>query len=228
MLNTFFDRIYVISLKSAVDRRRLMAGQLDKLGVDFVFEDAVWLGDINREELRDKRLWAYPGNNFCAGTCSCGGLGHVLSDFEIALHLGHYNVWKDIVLSGYERCLILEDDCIFTEDFSRFSSLDIPDDWQLLYLGHSEKINNFNSVEFNSSFKRLVGGINATHIYAVTCESAKVLVEHTFPIRAAVDGFLAHFMVVNKVLSNVYICRLNLGLNGSPRGDFQSILSEWS
>ena len=225
MLNTFFDRIYVINLKSAIDRRELMIRQLDDLNVDFVFEDAVWLGDINREEMKEKRLWAYPGNNFCTKSCSCGGLGHVLSDFEIALHLSHYNIWKDIVVSGYEKCLILEDDCIFTEDIKKFSSIvgDIPANWQLLYLGHNQKITDYNSTNINVNFKKLLKGVNETHIYAVTRECAGILIEHTYPIRAAVDGFLAHFMINNKVLSNVYICKLILGLNGSLCGDFQSM-----
>ena len=48
------------------------------------------------------------------------------------------------MLRVYKKCLILEDDCIFTENVNDFDNIikDIPEDWELLYLGHCGKISN--------------------------------------------------------------------------------------
>jgi hypothetical protein len=48
--------------------------------------------------------------------------------------------------------------------------------------------------------------------------------EHTYPIRAAVDGFLAHFMINNKILNNVYISKTTYAINGSLKKIYKTTI----
>jgi len=185
-MNIYFDKIYIINLKQCTDRKEIMTEKMKKLNIDnYVFEEALSAKDINIEYLKVNNLYAYPGNTFCKKTCSCQGDGHVLNNNQIALHLNHYNIWNDIIKNNYTKCLILEDDCIFTEDIKNVSNIidNIPVNWNMLFLGHTHFINNHNSKDINNPyFLQLLDGIPETHIYAVTQECAKILIEHTYPI----------------------------------------------
>ena len=81
-------------------------------------------------------------------------------------------IWKDIVKNNNKRCLILEDACIFTEDFYKLN-IDIPENWEILYLRHFQKINSTNTKKHNK-IKKLIKGVNKTHIYDVSLESAHI------------------------------------------------------
>ena len=223
-INNYFDKIYIINLERLNDRKINMISQMEKYNItNYVFIPTIDGIDIDKNILKNNNEWAYPGNNLCRKSCSCKGKGHHLSASQISLHLNNYYIWKDIVKNNYKKCLILEDDCIFTDKINQINDdlNDIPDDWKLLYLGHSSKIKKSNTEEVNNKFKRLIGGINETHIYGVSLECARTLIEHTYPIRAAVDGFLAHFMINNKVLNNVYISKTSYAINGSLKNIYK-------
>jgi GR25 family glycosyltransferase involved in LPS biosynthesis len=232
-IDTYFDKIYIINLDKDVKRKSNMISQMVKHNIhNYVFQKATSGIDIDKNEYIKNKEWAYPGNNFCNinNNCSCSGKGYELSVNEIALHLSHYHIWKDIVKNNYQKCLILEDDCIFTENINTFNNIisNIPNNWELLYLGHSKKINGSygnNSIIINSDFNKLLYGINETHIYAITNDCANILINNMLPIRAAVDGYLGHFMVTKKVLSNVFVSRNDYGINGSLYGMMPSTMS---
>ena len=228
IMNNIFDMIYIINLKESTDRRKCMETQLHSLDITkYTFIEPAGGINLNIEYLKINKLYAYPNNDFCEKSCSCGGNGHYLSPGVIDLHLAHLNIWSDMIQKKYSKCLILEDDCIFTEnmrDFVRIMSK-APENWRMLYLGHSQKINNYNSENIdNPFFLKLVKGINETHIYALTNECAQICIDNTYPIRAAVDGYFCHFMINNKVLSDVYICKTMFGINGSLTGNMKSLL----
>lgn len=54
--------------------------------------------------------------------------------------LSHISIYEDIKAKGYKRPLILEDDIIFINNLhkSLLSLYDVPNDWNLLYLGASD------------------------------------------------------------------------------------------
>jgi GR25 family glycosyltransferase involved in LPS biosynthesis len=227
-MNDLFDKIYIINLKESTERRQFMETQLQHLCINnYKIIEPVGANNIDIEYLKSNKLFAYPNNDFCKKECSCGGNGHILTSGQIDLHLAHFKIWNDMIQNNYSKCLILEDDCIFTEnmrDFVEILSV-APANWKLLYLGHSQKIHQYNSENIdNPFFFKLVNGINETHIYAVTNECAQILIDNTYPIRAAIDGYLAHFMINNRVLSDVYICKTMFGINGSLTGNMKSLL----
>lgn len=133
-MDTYFDKIYIINLKESTDRKKTIDEQMVKFGItNYVFEQAISGKDINLDEFKNNNLWAYPGNSICNINCSCTGKGHELHINQIALHSSHYNIWKDIIKNDYNKCLILEDDCIFTENINFFEKIicDIPETWKM-------------------------------------------------------------------------------------------------
>ena len=50
----------------------------------------------------------------------------------------HINIWKDVVVKGYENVLIFEDDVWLEKDFKKYLEiLEPPEKWDVLYLGAS-------------------------------------------------------------------------------------------
>jgi GR25 family glycosyltransferase involved in LPS biosynthesis len=226
-IENYFDKIYIINLKRSPERRNNMISQMKKYNItNFIFLPTIDGKYLDKNKLKENNEWAYPGNKLCNNTCSCGGKGHNLSAGQISLHINHYNIWQDMVKNNYKKCLILEDDCIFTEYFENLENdiKFIPENWELLYLGHSQKIRSFNTKEKNIKFKKLIRGVNETHIYGVSLEGVRILIEHTYPIRAAVDGYLTQFMINNRVLQNIYISKTSYAKNGSLKKIFKTTL----
>jgi glycosyl transferase family 25 len=226
-MDSFFDKIYIINMKESVDRKTYMTEQMNKFNIkNYVFQNAVVGKDLLVDSLKEQKLWAYPGNDFCETSCSCLGNGHDLTKNQIGLQLSHYSIWEDMLKNNYKKCLIFEDDVTLTDENKNFQDIvrELPDDWEFIYYGHSEKINNENSIDINNLyFKKLISGVNETHMYAITNDAAKILFENTYPVRAAIDGYISHFIINKGFLSNVYICKLMLGINGSLCGLFESI-----
>ena len=235
-MDQFFDKIYVVTLESSKDRIESMESQFKRLGIkNYIMFPAAAEDERrargSREELIKEQMWAFPGNKFhCTMECSCHGAGHVLSDGQIASSVSHARVYEDIAAKGYSRCLVLEDDCVFLEAVQKFDEIikDLPDDWDLLYLGQPELITDWNSTEIGSDYlKRLVHGVALSHIYGITGDAAKIMAKDIFPIRAASDGYLAHFVVTKRLLERAFISKISLALNGSLTGHFQTFLGPY-
>lgn len=76
------------------------------------------------------------------------------------------------------------------------------------------KISNTTSNIDNKYFLKCFG-VPCTHIYAITNNSAKLLKNNMFPIKAAIDGFLHRFIIEKKILERVYICNRTFAINRS-------------
>ena len=97
-------RVFVISLPNANERRTFMKMQLEHLGLDYEFFDAIpgseyfddprWYDDVSARRLEDRSL--RPGEVGCA--------------------LSHAAVYEEIVKRGLSWALILEDDAILHND----------------------------------------------------------------------------------------------------------------
>jgi len=92
-------QVHVINLKEAVDRRRSITSQLEKLGVRYELFDAVRGSSLSKEELAEKvdmrEVAKYP-NWLTLNMLGCS--------------LSHLGVYKKIANSSVEWHLILEDD----------------------------------------------------------------------------------------------------------------------
>jgi GR25 family glycosyltransferase involved in LPS biosynthesis len=216
LINTFFDKIYVINLSYSVERKKSMIEQFEKYKIkNYVFIEATDKNTLNFDELIEKKI-VHSGN--CPLDCTCGGKGnHVLGNGNIALSISHYRIYCDIIENGYDKCLILEDDCIFSDEMNNFNDIKnyIPEDWELLYLGNDKFISSNTTSNIGNSYFLKCFGVPCTHIYAITNNSAKLLSKNIFPIKSAIDGFLHRFIIERKILKNVYICNKSFAINGS-------------
>ena len=118
VINNYFDKIYIINLERSPERRDMIISQMKKYNItNFIFAPTIDGKYLDKNKLKENNEWAYPGNKLCNNTCSCRGKGHNLSAGQISLHINHYNIWRDMVNNNNKKCLILEDYCIFTENF---------------------------------------------------------------------------------------------------------------
>ena len=231
-LSDFFDQIYVLHLDILVDRKVSIIEQINKYNLKNVtIIDAVNKNEINMDKLKSNELVAYNGNKYCktaiindrGDKCWCNGKGHDnVCNYtgRVACAYSHYLAYKDIVEKGYKKCLILEDDFIFIENLnSYFGELrtSIPNDWGVLYFSNSRfiNLNNKNHSDVNNYFVKTQVGLSDAGCYGVTYESAKVLNDNLFPIRAAADGYIGVCIDRLYKIKNVYICKKSLSTNGS-------------
>lgn len=124
----YFDKIYLLNLVTAKERRDFFFNQLHALGVDeewvksgkFEVINAVKLPHYNQELIdfmRDKNMAEF--KNVPEAMCA----------YE------HYRILKASIELGYERVLILEDDVCFIKDLSLISKAieNAPEDYDVLH-----------------------------------------------------------------------------------------------
>lgn len=132
-LNSFFDKIYVISLKRSSDRHPRVERNLK--GLDYEIFWGVDGSKLNLKELEEKEIYVPETamrHNFS---------GKVLQPGEIGCSLSHLHIYKKILKNGYQRTLILEDDIYVScesEATIRKAFRELPEEWEFLYLGYLE------------------------------------------------------------------------------------------
>tara|TARA_B100000768_G_scaffold32877_1_gene31427 strand:- start:2291 stop:4348 length:2058 start_codon:yes stop_codon:yes gene_type:complete len=241
ILSEYFDQIYVIHLNELLDRKKNIIEQVKKYIEDktkITIIDTINKNTINKDLLIQNELVAYPGNNYCKNIrindkqeplpspngykCWCNNRGHndlINYNGRIACALGHFLVYEDIVKNGYQKCLILEDDFIFSSEINNiFSNIvnDIPDNWELLYFANARKIHQKHK-NVNSSF--VFCGFNGgmcsdSSCYAINDKAANELFNNIFPLRSGSDGYLCSIVDRRFKLTNTYIYRKAFGLTG--------------
>lgn len=135
ILNSFFDNIYVLSLKRSHERHEMMKNTLHGLDFDFFF--GVDGKNIDTEEIVKKGIYQPSLTKLIKKRQ--GEIVQNLTLSQIACSLSHTNILQDIVENGYKNALILEDDIIINgENVEQLENalLELPDNWDLLYLGH--------------------------------------------------------------------------------------------
>lgn len=126
-LDKYFDRILVINTNQRADRLRDMTERFKSLGLvkdQFEFIDKYRFEAINGGHV-DRRNYNV--------TWDRG-----LNNGELGCYLSHLEIYKQIVLNGWNKTLILEDDALFTPefftDFGRHYEM-LPFDFDMWYLG---------------------------------------------------------------------------------------------
>ena len=187
-LNKYFDKVVCINLKKRDDRWLAMQQQFIHAGFDIndiIKYDAVennpmaWIYVPSHDPLDYIKPDSWPGAAGC-----------------MASHIG---VWKMARERGWRNVLVVEDDCDFVPgvaDLFANQILQVPEDWDLLYLGgvHQTKGGRFlpELVSFNIlKCKRLI----TTTCYAIrdTCYDFAIntIMEKDPEFYTAVDTYLA-------------------------------------
>ena len=137
-----------------------------------------------------------------------------LSRGEIGCALSHINLYKKIMSENIEIALILEDDIAFSKDFK--STLDdllqsnLPEDWELILLGHHIDIDRYKDTRFNiwSKFKINQGHSRyrpsevafGTYGYLINNRGAARLLEEIKIIEKPIDHYTGDSSHVNNYI----------------------------
>lgn len=168
-------KTFVISLSDFPIRTQHIVSECQKHNIDFEFFDAVngyKLGVIPEEYNKLE----FPSKNV---KMSKGAMGCAMS---------HYILWNLIKYLPYEEFLILEDDCIFEDNFwdkfkERYEQL--PPNWQMAFVGwiHYGKDIIFSRISDSLSVRIP----SATHAYMIKKTAVQTLIESLHPIHSPVD-----------------------------------------
>lgn len=150
ILNRFFDKIYIISLERNKQRHEYLSESLSALnyiffwgtdGQEFSIDSFVEKGLYNTHLSKQLRILNdQPSKNMLVNAVACA--------------LSHTGVHRDMIESGYDRILVLEDDVVVETNSDPLllqNGFDeLPEDWEMLYLGHLD--NNMNR-KFSTKFR---------------------------------------------------------------------------
>lgn len=191
-------RIFIISLKRSVDRRKVMSEHLARLGLDFEFINGVDGNKLSPEEiskLYDEK-WAFRQE------------GRHLSRGEIGCSLSHLKVYRKIVNEDLSYALILEDDVCLSPLIA--GVLKAIEDTISPNMNEVFLMQENSSVRFKKKGKKvyLIDGqfvfeelksAQGTYAYVVTHNSAQSMVKTLTPVTHTADswGWLIRQKIVN-------------------------------
>jgi GR25 family glycosyltransferase involved in LPS biosynthesis len=160
-----FDHIYLLNLPRRTDRREAMEKLLAFFDLEVEIVSAV---EVKSDEVTLLRT-VYKDS---------------IGPGEFAVWWSHLKIWADIVQNSYKTALILEDDLDIDINIEKhINGFKLPENWEMLYLGHCSWEGEGEQPIFDSQspFKIYHSYIPAcTHAYAVTQSGAKHLIELLF------------------------------------------------
>lgn len=173
--------VFVVSLKSAADRRAALKSQLDSLGVQFEWFDAI-RGDELSQQYRQQ---VNPAGNMSPGQLGC--------------YLSHIHIYEKIIAQDMPVALILEDDAVLqpsVKNLIKAGCLNL--DFDYCFLGSDDR-GDANYVYYDSAKPNplstqhvafpLSSGPYCTHAYFITLEGAKKRLSCAYPARSAIDHY---------------------------------------
>lgn len=222
LINKYFEKVYVITLSRATDRRMHFIKELNGLDYEIFYGQDKELFDIDELKRSDiynetlaKAHHRY-GKPMPAGMIGCSW--------------SHRLVYEDIVKNNYKNALVLEDDIVIDEDAIKILAealSELPLNWELIYLGFAAnekappngkfkkllyhvlrlfKRINFSHKTIDNLFPKKIskhiytsGYHDCTHAYGINNSGAKKLIELQTPISFFPDNLLAH-AATNKII----------------------------
>jgi GR25 family glycosyltransferase involved in LPS biosynthesis len=121
-------KIYILSLKRSVERRKNILQQFKKYNIDnYEFIDAYDWSNLDDIKFLEKNYDFSKAKTFF----------YPLNIAEIACAMGHIKICKKILdKKDFERSLIIEDDAILTNDFAKIKDIELKNDnIDILFLG---------------------------------------------------------------------------------------------
>ena len=174
------DKILVLSLDDAHERRAPLVEKLKKLNLDFTIWSAVdgrgGLSDANEQRV-DRAL-------------ATKQMGRSLSDTELACALSHHDIYREILAQGWPHTLVLEDDAILTEDFAAFIRDFAQEDYDLMLLDHwRARVRWLGRRRIDASHRaiRVAGSPLLTTGYVISQQGARILAKASTPVAATAD-----------------------------------------
>ena len=225
-LNVYYDKIYVLTVASASERRKLFAERFQGLKYEFFYgadKNNFTIEELERQNVFSEKL-ARQHHRF----------SKTMRPGEIACSWSHRMMYEEMIARNYRRILIFEDDAV--PDLTMIKKLDdiiqeIPATCELLMWGWAK--NNSRGIaerlkQFFYHFQHLAGKLkwdhrmikniyakpyskylmragfhDYTYAYAINLTGAKKLLEMQSPVQYIADNLLAH--AVTKEIVNGFI-----------------------
>lgn len=191
-------KIYVINLKSSIDRRKYIENLLSELGLNFEIFDAVVGKDLNEQFIEKIYDSEKAKKNF----------GRELSKGEIGCALSHKRLWTKIAQEKIEYALILEDDIILDSKIhdviKYFIATQLNWDVVLLSGSNSRRIPIYKNIIGDKSLSYCTGITTITAAYLINIKAANRLLELTQQIYQPIDIYTGDIYT-----SNLHILRID-------------------
>jgi len=181
--------VVIINLEKNKERKKTMEEKIKKTCLsNYIFMDAVYgKTELHKYdfEVIPNYIDPYKNTPMYVGIIGCT--------------LSHYFVWKYIFENNIEKLLILEDDCVFSENFDIMLKyiLDLDLYYDMFYLNRitlNEIYNLGDEIEINDKIVIPKYSYNACS-YILTCNGAKKLLD---------ANLLKHFLPVDEFLPIMY------------------------
>ena len=188
-INNVFNKVYVINLDREPKKLSIINNQLKKYDIKYSRFKAIDGKNVIDNYDLPEHSWNFENP---------GALGCLLS---------HREVIKDALLQNYDRILVLEDDCLFTHDFTNHfntkynSILEFNPNWKLLYFGCSHQFGWPNEIEYHENFYLPKEGY-ATFAIGIDKTIMKDILKFSDDFQnPIVDIFVNHFQKNNSCLA---------------------------
>ncbi len=179
-------KAFVINLKRNPERRDFMMAQLDRLGMDYEFFDAVVGADYHGDP-----RW-YDAKR------SLAEISRELKSGEVGCALSHAFVYKEIVRRGLGSAFVLEDDAILHDDLPEvLKALEAGalEQGDLVFLERCDFVMPFSSRHLVKRYRIArpvlvkIGSVAQSAGYVVTLEAARSLQDANIPVYVPADGW---------------------------------------
>jgi len=221
-LNSYYDKTYVISVKSSEHRRNRFTERFAGLNYSFFFgadKNNISINDLIEKNIYNEELTKK--NHRYTKTMMPG---------EIACALSHRMIYEDMLQNNYSRVLIFEDDSLPSpKGLEMIPAIlsEIPSNCELLMWGWGKNgeddftaslkkygyhiqhalgllkwdhtiINNLFAKPFSAHLKK-AGFHDYAHAYGITKTAAEKLIQMQTPVQYIADNLLAHAITRNIV-----------------------------
>lgn len=226
-LNQHYDKIFVLSVQAAAERRELFAERF--AGLDYTFFYGADKNNFNIENLVEKNIYnedlAKKNHRY----------NKLMMPGEIACAWSHRMMYEEMLKNDYSRVLILEDDAVpDTEVMQHLPEIlsEIPTECELLMWGWSKNgksntktffkqksyhlqhmfgvlkwdhtvIKNLFAKKFSKHLKK-AGFHDYTYAYGITKAGAEKLLKMQTPLQYIADNLLA-YAITAKVISGFIV-----------------------
>ena len=179
-INTYFDKIYCISLASRPDRWEQVSQQFLENNIIVEKFTAVSESEITDDQFKIANPKNITGNNASI-------IGLVENKRALGCLLSHLSVIEDAKRNGYKKILIFEDDIFIGKHFFEKLKLIEKIKWKILYLGASQFT--WSNINFIEEFY-LAKNTQGTFAYAVAEDAYDGIIESFHNPRKSADNLL--------------------------------------
>ena len=178
---------WLISLRSATERRQRMHSQLAAMGLQYRVFDAVDGRANEAELLKEVDQNAYERN-----------MGSQLLPGKMGVYASHIGVWQEFLASPYSTALILEDDVVFHADFQHAVSaaMSTRDHWDIIRFNCIRAklpVKQFSVGQYRAN--AYIGPFTGNATYLITREAAARILPNLKPQTRALDHELNRFFI---------------------------------